>query len=144
VVLLAADHGQVDVDPATTVYVTRRGHELRRFWPVGGGDAWLAPPARRATSSCTAAETVDEVIDGLARLLGERATVHSSPIRRRRVVRHGSRRVCARGWPTSASCPAGRDRRMARAPPASTCASAGHHGSTVGGRGADQVAALVV
>jgi hypothetical protein len=77
VVLLAADHGQVDVDPATTVYVNEAWPELRALLARGGGDRVLAPAgsARDLFLHCRP-ETVDEVVDGLARLLGERAAVH--------------------------------------------------------------------
>ena len=77
VVLLAADHGQVDVDPETTVYVNeawpgivdllapdRRGHPLA---PAGS--------ARDLFLHCRPG-AIDEVVGGLEGLLGERATVH--------------------------------------------------------------------
>jgi hypothetical protein len=77
VVLLAADHGQVDVDPATTVYVNEAWPELRGLLARGGGDRVLAPAgsARDLFLHCRP-ETVDEVVDGLTRRLGARATVH--------------------------------------------------------------------
>jgi hypothetical protein len=80
VVLLAADHGQVDVDPATTVYVNEvwprivellaRGRDRRPLAPAGS--------ARDLFLHCRPG-AIDEVIVGLARLLGERATVHRVP-----------------------------------------------------------------
>jgi Type I phosphodiesterase / nucleotide pyrophosphatase len=77
VVLLAADHGQVDVDPATTVYVNEVWPELPALLARGARDRVLAPAgsARDLFLHCRP-ETVDEVAAGLARLLGERATVH--------------------------------------------------------------------
>jgi Type I phosphodiesterase / nucleotide pyrophosphatase len=77
VVLLAADHGQVDVDPATTVYVNEA-------WPgiVGllardrrGRPLVPAGSARDLFLHCRP-DAIGEVVDGLERLLGERATVH--------------------------------------------------------------------
>jgi predicted AlkP superfamily pyrophosphatase or phosphodiesterase len=77
VVLLAADHGQVDVDPAATVYVNEAWPELPGLLARGAGARLLAPAgsARDLFLHCRA-DTVDEVADGLVRLLGERATVH--------------------------------------------------------------------
>jgi Type I phosphodiesterase / nucleotide pyrophosphatase len=77
VVLLAADHGQVDVDPATTVYVNERWPRLRDLLARGARGRVLAPAgsARDLFLHCRE-EAVDEVIDGLARIVGERATVH--------------------------------------------------------------------
>ncbi len=76
-VLLAADHGQVDVDPATTVYVNEQWPQLRELLARGARGRVLAPAgsARDLFLHCRA-DAVDEVIDGLARLVGERATVH--------------------------------------------------------------------
>ncbi|HEX7300957.1 MAG TPA: alkaline phosphatase family protein [Solirubrobacteraceae bacterium] len=77
VVLLAADHGQVDVDPATTVYVNEAWPQLPGLLAHGAGGRVLAPAgsARDLFLHCRPG-TVDEVAGGLARLLGERATVH--------------------------------------------------------------------
>jgi hypothetical protein len=77
VVLLAADHGQVDVDPATTVYVNEAWPELIGLLARGAGDRVLAPAgsARDLFLHCRA-DAVDEVVDGLGRRLGERASVH--------------------------------------------------------------------
>ena len=76
-VLLAADHGQVDVDPETTVYVNEA-------WP---GIVDLLAPDRRGRPLAPAGSArdlflhcrpgaIDEVVGGLEGLLGERATVH--------------------------------------------------------------------
>jgi hypothetical protein len=75
--LLAADHGQVDVDPATTVYVNEAWPQIVDLLARGSHDRVLVPAgsARDLFLHCRP-EAVDEVIDGLARLLGERATVH--------------------------------------------------------------------
>jgi hypothetical protein len=80
VVLLAADHGQVDVDPAKTFYVNEAWRELPDLLARGAGDRVLAPAgsARDLFLHCRP-DTVDEVADGLARRLGERATVHRVP-----------------------------------------------------------------
>jgi hypothetical protein len=77
VVLLAADHGQVDVDPATTVYVNEAWPELPGLLARGARGRVLAPAgsARDLFLHCRP-ETVGEVADGLAQRLGERATVH--------------------------------------------------------------------
>jgi hypothetical protein len=77
VVLLAADHGQVDVDPATTVYVNEAWPPIVDLLARGSKGRLLAPAgsARDLFLHCRPG-AVDEVIDGLARLLGERATVH--------------------------------------------------------------------
>jgi hypothetical protein len=77
VVLLAADHGQVDVDPATTVYVNEAWPELPALLARGRGDRVLAPAgsARDLFLHCRP-ETLDRVVAGLARVVGERATVH--------------------------------------------------------------------
>ena len=77
VVLLAADHGQVDVDPATVVYVNEAWPEVLALLARGAGGRVLAPAgsARDLFLHCRP-ETVDDVVGGLAGLLGERATVH--------------------------------------------------------------------
>ncbi len=77
VVLLVADHGQVEVDPATTVYVNEA-------WP---GIVDLLAPDRRGRLLAPAGSArdlflhcrpgaIDELVGGLEGLLGERATVH--------------------------------------------------------------------
>jgi hypothetical protein len=80
VVLLAADHGQVDVDPARTVYVNEAWRALPALLARGARGRLLAPAgsARDLFLHCRP-ETVDAVADGLARRLGERATVHRVP-----------------------------------------------------------------
>jgi hypothetical protein len=77
VVLLAADHGQVDVDPATTVYVNEAWPQIVDLLGRGRSERLLVPAgsARDLFLHCRP-DAIDEVIDGLARLLGERATVH--------------------------------------------------------------------
>ena len=76
VVLLAADHGQVDVDPATTIFVNEAWPELSGLLTRGRGGHVLAPAgsARDLFLHCPP-ETVDEVVAGLRRVVGERATV---------------------------------------------------------------------
>jgi hypothetical protein len=77
VVLLAADHGQDDVDPATTFYVNQEWPELLGLLARGSRGRVLAPAgsARDLFLHCRP-EAIDEVVDGLAQRLGERATVH--------------------------------------------------------------------
>ncbi len=77
VVLLAADHGQVDVDPRTTIYVNEEWPQLTALLARGDGNRVLAPAgsARDLFLHCRAG-AVDDVVDGLERLVGERATVH--------------------------------------------------------------------
>ena len=77
VVLLAADHGQVDVDPATTIFVNEAWSELADMLARGRGGRVLAPAgsARDLFLHCRPG-TVDEVVAGLTRVVGERATVH--------------------------------------------------------------------
>jgi hypothetical protein len=77
IVLLAADHGQVDVDPVTTIYVNEAWPELLGLLARGRNGRVLAPAgsARDLFLHCPE-NNVDEVIDGLQRLVGGRATVH--------------------------------------------------------------------
>jgi hypothetical protein len=77
VVLLAADHGQVDVDPATTVYVNEAWPGIVDLLARGSQGRVLAPAgsARDMFLHCRP-DAIDEVVDGLARVVGERATVH--------------------------------------------------------------------
>jgi hypothetical protein len=77
IVLLAADHGQVDVDPATTVYVNEAWPGIVDLLAHDGRGRPLAPAgsARDLFLHCRP-EAIDELVDGLERLLGERATVH--------------------------------------------------------------------
>jgi hypothetical protein len=77
VVLLAADHGQVDVDPATTVYVNEAWPGIVDLLARGSRGRPLVPAgsARDLFLHCRP-DAIDEVVDGLERLLGERATVH--------------------------------------------------------------------
>jgi Type I phosphodiesterase / nucleotide pyrophosphatase len=77
VVLLAADHGQVDVDPATTVYVNEAWPQIVELLARGSEGRLLAPAgsARDLFLHCRP-DTIDALVDGLVRMLGERATVH--------------------------------------------------------------------
>jgi hypothetical protein len=77
VVLLAADHGQVDVDPATTVYVNEAWPQIAGLLARGSRGRLLVPAgsARDLFLHCRPG-AIDELVDGLERLLGERATVH--------------------------------------------------------------------
>jgi Type I phosphodiesterase / nucleotide pyrophosphatase len=77
VVLLAADHGQVDVDPATSIFVNEAWPGITDLLARGRGGRVLAPAgsARDLFLHCRPG-TVDEVVDGLTRVVGERATVH--------------------------------------------------------------------
>jgi hypothetical protein len=77
IVLLAADHGQIEVDPARTVYVNEAWPELPALLARGARGRVLAPAgsARDLFLHCLPG-AVEEVVDGLARLLGERATVY--------------------------------------------------------------------
>jgi hypothetical protein len=77
VVLLAADHGQVDVDPAAAIFVNEAWPELPALLAHGRSGRVLAPAgsARDLFLHCRP-EALDEVVDGLARLVGERAAVH--------------------------------------------------------------------
>jgi hypothetical protein len=77
VVLVAADHGQVDVDPATTVYVNEAWPELVGLLARGARDRVLAPAgsARDLFLHCRPS-CVEEVVAGLQRVIGARGTVH--------------------------------------------------------------------
>jgi Type I phosphodiesterase / nucleotide pyrophosphatase len=77
IVLLAADHGQVDVDPATTVYVNEAWPGIADLLARDRRGRPLAPAgsARDLFLHCRP-EAIDELAEGLERLLGERATVH--------------------------------------------------------------------
>jgi hypothetical protein len=77
IVLLAADHGQVDVDPARTVFVNREWPELVALLRCDARGRPLAPAgsARDLFLHC-APGRVDEVAGGLTALVGERASVH--------------------------------------------------------------------
>jgi hypothetical protein len=146
-VLLAADQGQVDVDPATTVYVNEAWPEIAGLPGARPAAGRPARPRRapRATSSCTAgprrSTTWSTASSGL---LGERATVH-------RVAD-----VVAAGWLGSVG-----ERLRARL--ADVCVPArtgetvwwrerhrfdmrfrGHHGGPLEDEALTQVAALVV
>jgi Type I phosphodiesterase / nucleotide pyrophosphatase len=76
VVLLAADHGQIDVDPATTIFVNEAWPELPGLLAQGSSGRALAPAgaARDLFLHCRP-ETVDEIVEGLERVVDDRATV---------------------------------------------------------------------
>jgi Type I phosphodiesterase / nucleotide pyrophosphatase len=77
VVLLAADHGQVDVDSATTVFVNEEWPEIVDLLARGRDGRVLAPAgsARDLFLHCLPG-AIDDVVEGLRRVVGERATVH--------------------------------------------------------------------
>jgi hypothetical protein len=77
VVLLAADHGQVDVDPATTVYVNEAWPAVSELLARGRAGRVLAPAgsARDLFLHCRP-EAIGELVAGLERVVGERGTVH--------------------------------------------------------------------
>ena len=77
VVLLAADHGQVDVHPVTTVFINEVWPGLLGLLARGPGGRVLAPAgsARDLFLHCRP-DRIDEVVVGLEHLLAERATVH--------------------------------------------------------------------
>lgn len=75
-VLLAADHGQVDVDPARTLYVNELWPDLPRLLRRGAGGRPLAPAGSpRDLFLHTLPSARDEVVAGLRERLGERAEV---------------------------------------------------------------------
>lgn len=75
--LLTADHGQVDIDPATTIYLNRRApgimHWLRRD---RCGRPLLFGGSPRDLFLYVRPEALDEAQAGLAQALDGRATVH--------------------------------------------------------------------
>jgi type I phosphodiesterase/nucleotide pyrophosphatase len=76
VVLLTADHGQVDVDPARTIFVNQLWPELESLLRHGRDGRVLAPAgSARDLFLHVGPGAVDEVVDGLRRRLGERADV---------------------------------------------------------------------
>jgi predicted AlkP superfamily pyrophosphatase or phosphodiesterase len=75
-VLLAADHGQIDVDPARTLYVNELWPELDRHLRRGGDGRLLAPAgSARDLFLHTIPGKGDVVVAGLRALLGDRAEV---------------------------------------------------------------------
>ena len=126
VVLLAADHGQVDVDPATTVYVNEAWPQI--VGPAGAGEGRApARPGRLGARPLPALPARgDRRGDRRPRAPARRARggpPRGRP-RRRRLAGHASARACARGWPTSASCRRPARRSGGASATASTCASA--------------------
>ena len=78
-VLLAADHGQVDVDPARTLYVNQLWPDLARRLRHGTDGRLLAPAgAARDLFLHTAPSQRDVVVDTLRRVLGDRAEVRAT------------------------------------------------------------------
>jgi hypothetical protein len=77
--LLAADHGQVDVDPARTLYVNELWPEIGAHLRLSAHGRPLAPAgSARDLFLHTAAGDRDLVIERLRVLLGERAEVHAT------------------------------------------------------------------
>ncbi len=77
--LLAADHGQVDVDPARTMYVDELWPELARHVRRGASGRPLAPAGSpRDLFLHTRAGTREAVLAGLRSVLGERAEVRAT------------------------------------------------------------------
>jgi hypothetical protein len=77
--LLTADHGVAACDPATTVYVNREWPEIVALLRHGRDGRPLAPAGSardlflHARPGC-----LDRLVDGLRRLLGDRAGVHTT------------------------------------------------------------------
>jgi hypothetical protein len=75
--LLAADHGQIDVDPARTLYVNELWPDIATHLRHSTRGRPLAPAgSARDLFLHTAPGCRDGVVDRLRRLLGERAEVH--------------------------------------------------------------------
>jgi hypothetical protein len=78
-VLLAADHGQVDVDPARTMFVNELWPDLDRRLRRGAGGRLLAPAgSARDLFLHTAPGAGEVVVEGLRALLGDRAEVRAT------------------------------------------------------------------
>jgi len=77
IVLLAADHGQVDVDPGATIFVNEAWPSVVELLARGRDGRVLAPAgSARDLFLHGRPEAIDELIEGLRRVVGERATVH--------------------------------------------------------------------
>jgi len=77
--LLTADHGQVDVHPERTDYVDLLWPELTGLLRTGAGDRPLAAAGSgRDLFLHVEREHVDQVVDELQARLGDRATVHAT------------------------------------------------------------------
>ena len=126
IVLLAADHGQVDVDPATTVYVNEAWPEIVDLLARATAAGARSPPrAPRATSSCTAGprrSTSWSTASSACWASARRSTAWPTSSPPAGWARSAS--ACARGWPTSACCPRRARRSGGASAIASTCASA--------------------
>ncbi len=125
IVLLAADHGQVDVDPATTVYVNEAWPEIVDLLARDGRGARWPPRARRATSSCTAGprrSTRWSTVWSACCASARRSTAWPTSSPPAGWARSAS--PCVRGWPTSACCRRRARRSGGASAIASTCASA--------------------
>jgi hypothetical protein len=78
-VLLAADHGLVDVDPARTLYVNELWPDLDRHLRRGAGGRLLAPAgSARDLFLHTVSGEREVVVAGLRALLGDRAEVRAT------------------------------------------------------------------
>ncbi|MEA2270287.1 MAG: hypothetical protein QOC64_2897 [Solirubrobacteraceae bacterium] len=78
-VLLAADHGQVDVDPERTVYVNELWPEIGAHLRGGAGGGPLAPAGSARDLFLHAAPGArDHVVEELRRRLGDGAEVHAT------------------------------------------------------------------
>jgi hypothetical protein len=77
IVLLTADHGQIDVYPETTLYVNEAWPGVVDLLARGAGNRLLAPAGSARDLFLHARPgAVDDLVAGLERLVGERATVH--------------------------------------------------------------------
>jgi hypothetical protein len=78
-VLLAADHGQIDVDPALTLYVNELWPDLDRHLRRGADGRLLAPAgSARDLFLHTIPGAREVVVGGLRALLGDRAEVRAT------------------------------------------------------------------
>ena len=82
-VLLAADHGMIDVDPARTLYVNELWPDLDRHLRRGAGGRLLAPAGSARdlflhTIAGARAGAREVVVAGLRALLGDRAEVRAT------------------------------------------------------------------
>jgi hypothetical protein len=77
--VVTADHGQVQVDPATTVYVNEAWPEIARHLRRGRDGRPLAPAgSARDLFLHVLPDRIDDVVAGLERLLGEVASVRAT------------------------------------------------------------------
>ena len=79
-VLLGADHGQVDVDPARTIFVNERWPQIERHLRRGASGRPLAPAGSpRDLFLHVVPGSVEEVVTRLEEVVGDLASVH--PVR---------------------------------------------------------------